>query len=191
MTTWAELVTEVMTLTNRTQLIVETDIAIRNAIRTAHKSGKYWRDLKTAQITPTQGLVQSFDLTSLPRMRQVAYLKSAEVDRYFTSATIDGLLDADGCALADIYWGLGNSLNIRARVPELTYELAYYAYPVVFPKEQLSSWIVDTHTDLIVLWAASSVLTAAGEQEIKKGIDQLAAISFVDLIQDNLEIQGR
>lgn len=192
MTTWAEIEAEVFTLTNRPDRQAETTIAVRNAFRTAHKAAKFWRDLTRITVTPptTTSATQDVDLASAaPRLRGVAYLKSAETDKHYNHCTIEDLLDAEGYARYDIYYGMGSSLRIRAGTPETSYELAYYQYPILTPVG-LNSWIAEEHSDLIVLWAASSVLAIIGEQEIKGRLDQLAAVCFADLIQDNVEIRG-
>lgn len=195
MSTWTDIRDEVVALTNRTSLTAETDIAIRNAIRTAHKSGKYWRDLVQVNVplaVDSSNPIQSLDLSSVaPRFRQVATLKYRDYDQYLTDVTIDDLLDNDDVPRNNIYYGLGATIKIRATAPQENYTLTYYQYPVVSPQDSLNSWVVDEHRDLIVLWAASTVLATVGEQEIKGRIDQLAAVAYADMQQDNLEIRGR
>lgn len=195
MSTWTDLVDEVKTITNRSDLDGETNIAVRNAIRTAHKSGKYWRDLVQVNVplaVDSSNPLQSIDLSAVaPRFRQMATLKYRDYDIFLKDVTIDDLLDTDDYPRVNIYYGLGATVKIRAETQQDNYTMTYYQYPVVFPQDNLSSWIVDEHRDLIVLWAASTVLATVGEQEIKGRIDQLAAVCYADLQQDNLEIRGR
>lgn len=193
MSLWTEIYDEVIVWTGRPDRAAETNLAIRNAIRTAHKSGKYWRDLVEVTLTPTTDGDKQFVLLSdvAPRFRQVASLKYPDSEVHLDSVLIDDIIDADGYTRTNVYWGMGNKLVIRALEVQDTYKLTYYQYPIVSPTDDMDSWIADEHKDLIVLWAASTVLTLMGESEIKSRVDQLAAIAFADLQQDNLEIEGR
>lgn len=193
MALWDDLRGEVKTIINKSTLDAEIDLAMRQAIRAAHKSGKYWRDLAEVSLTlPTTDAVQSVDLsTYAPNFRQTAYLKIADQDIYYSPVQIDDLVDADGFVRANIYWGLGASLKIRGESPMEQMKLCYYRYPIVSPLASMDSWIADQHRDLIVAWTASTILGMIGEQEIKGRMDTLAAIAFADLQQDNLEIHGR
>lgn len=196
MPTWAELQADVYTWTNRPTMAAETTLALKAAIRTVHKSGKFWRDL-TKQNTGTLALtaLQSVALTALsPRFRQMAYVKSATQDLYLDPITIDDQLDHNRMQRQNIYYGMGAEVMIRAANPEESYECAFYTYPdMAFVTNGTSStdWIYNDFQDLVVLWAASTILATIGEQEVKSRVDQLAAIMFADLQQDNIEFVGR
>lgn len=193
MALWDDLIAEVYTLTNRSDLSAETALALRNAIRAAHKSGKYWRDLVTTTLTLSEtDTVQEVILSDIaPRFRQAAYLKVPDQDVYYSPVSIDDLIDADGLVRVNVYWGLGTRLKIRGESSLASLELCYYQYPVLTPTSSVDSWICENHRDLVVMWAASTVLGIIGEQEIKARLDALSAIAFSDLQQDNIEIQGR
>ena len=181
---------QVITWTNKPSLVAETNIAIRNAIRTAHKSGKFWRDLVTVSITGVPiAEVQQIDLSAYPDFRQLATLESP-IARMEPVDVLD-LYDLDGYKKQNVCWGLGTTLNVRAATPSDTFTLEYFKYPVVNPIEDVATWICDQHEDLIVLWAAATVLTTLGEQEIKARVERLAAMALQDLQSDAIEIWGR
>ena len=192
--TWAELLDEIYTLTKRSDLVAETGVALRNAVRMAHKSGKFWRDL--AQVTINNlalDTVQEVDIpTYLPRLKQVAYIRStANNDLQLKEVRIDDLLDEDNYARTNVYWGLGTKLKIRAYAAEASYQVAYWRYPVVSPSTAFDSWIAEDHSDALILPAATTVLQMIGENEIRAKLEPLAAQAMRDLIEDNLEMQGR
>lgn len=198
MPTWAELQGEVYAWTNRPTMVAETTAALKSAIRTVHKSGKFWRDL--VLVTPTgldtSAALQSLDIPAVvhPRMRQVAYVKIPATGEYLDAVTIDDQLDHNRLQKQNVYYGIGNSLVIRAVAPQDSYEIAAYTYPdMAFASSSANStdWIYNEFQELVVLWSASTILSMIGEQEIKSRVDQLAQIMFADLIQDNLEVQGR
>ena len=194
MSLWTDLLDEVYTLTNRPELVAETAIALRKAVRTAHASARFWRDLVEVPVT---GLaVQQVQEISLdlyaPRFRQTAYIKSnSYTDLYFSPVTIDDLLDADGYGRVNAYWGFGNTLRLRAANVEDNYLLGYYQFPIVSPADSFTSWIVNEHRDYIVVSAALVVLGSIGEGEIKATMQQLAAGLRAELIQANLEVNAR
>lgn len=194
MSLWTELLDEVYVLTNRPELVAETAIALRKAVRTAHSSARFWRDLVEVNVTGLPVVqVQEIALdVHAPRFRQTAYIKSnSSQDRYFDPITIDELVDADGYAKVNGYWGFGNSLRVRAANIEDNYLLGYYQYPVMTPAESFSSWIVTDHRDYIVASAALIVLGLTGEAEIKTTLQQLAAGLRMELLQTALEVNAR
>lgn len=194
MATWAELLDETYKLTKRPDAVTLTEQHLRKAVRTAHKSGKYWRDLQVAQLTnlPLDQVQEVQLATVAPRLRAVARLTSAtNAQLEYKPVTIDDLLDNDGYLRTNVYWGLGSVLQVRAAAPEASLTLTYYQYPVVSPEASFNSWIAEEHSDLLVNLTAGGVLAAFGEQETARRIDSLAALLLADLQQDNLEIVGR
>lgn len=192
MALWDDLIAEAVILTKRPDLVNYGNLALRQAVRMAHKSGKYWRDLKKDTITVASAQIQEVDLTaSTTRFRQVAYLKSGSRDFWYDPVTVDDLIDSDRYARQNIYYGFGDKLMIRAAGPEETYELAYYQYPIVTPTSSFNSWIAQEHSDLLILWTAMTILGTVGESEIKNTLQPLALLALADLQSDNLEIVGR
>lgn len=193
MATWAELLTEIYSLTNRPDRVAETNLALRQAVRLAHKSGKFWRDLVSTTVTLPVAQVQEIDIASwAPNFRGVATLGSATNElAVFNPVTIDDLLDSDNYARTNVYWGIGTKINIRAANPEELYTLRYYKYPIVFPTASFNSWIADQHADLLILWAAASVLGSLGENDIRDRLNALALVELRELQNSNIEIVGR
>lgn len=192
MPTWSSIQTEVYTLTNRPDLAAETLAAVRSAVRTAHTSAKYWKDLVAAPLVgiATSTPVQSIPLSALTRPRAIASIQVTGQDIYLDPVTIDDLVDADGFVRTNKYWGLGAELKLRAENPVSAYTVCYYQWPFT-DASNVTSWIVDDYRDLILFWAASTVLGMVGETEIRGRMDSLAAIAFADLQQDNIEVAGR
>lgn len=192
MALWDELIAEAVVLTKRPDLVNYGNLALRQAIRMAHKSGKYWRDLVELTVSPAVQTVQEIDLAAeTTRFRQVAYLRSGTTDKWYDPITVDDLIDADRYPRQDVYYGFGDKIMIRSRGPEESYRLAYYQYPVVSPTSSFASWIADEHRDLLVLWTAMTILGTVGETEIRGTLEKLALIALADLQGDSLEIIGR
>ena len=192
MPTWSSLQSEVYTHTNRPDLAAETLAAVKSAVRTAHKSAKYWKDLVTTPLVgiDTSTAIQSIPLSALTRPRSIATVQVTGQDIFLEPVTIDDLVDADGYVRTNKFWGLGAELKLRAANPVSAYTLCYYQWPLT-DATNVTSWIVDNYPDLISFWAASTVLGIVGESEIRSRMDALAAIEFADLQQDNIEVIGR
>ena len=197
MPTLVQLQAEVYSWTNRPTMSAETTLALRQAIRAAHKAGKFWRDLAVVQVTGLAlDALQIVDIATQvhARMRQVAYVKVPDTELYLDPVTIEDQLDHNRLQKQDIYYGLGGSLAIRAAAPVAAYDIAVYTYPdVAFLSNTANStdWIFNEHQDFVVLHAASTVLALIGEQEIKSRVDQLMAGALADLRSDNIEVYGR
>ncbi len=193
MATWAELITEIYSLTNRPDLVAETNLALRQAVRIGHKSAKFWRDLQEVTVPALVAQVQEIDIPSyMPQFRAIALLRSEANDQIeFKDVTIGDLLDNDGVSRTDVYWGVGTKLKLRAAAPEANYRVMYYKYPIVFPTASFNSWLAEEHSDFLILWSAINVLSAVGEQEIKSRLEPLAAVELSALQKSNIEIVGR
>lgn len=182
----------VFSFTNRPDLTAETDAAIRSAIRTAHSAGSFWRDLVSLPIVGqdiTQ-VTQTIDLSAVaPDFKQLAYIGPTGTAGYYDPVDIKDILDSYLQYKTDVCYGLGTNLIIRpaAAVPNLT--LVYWKFPTVSPIANLDSWIGAKFPDLIICWAAATVLTLIGENDIKTRVEALAKMDFASLIADNLKIQ--
>lgn len=202
MSIWTDLQADVYTWTNRPDLVAETTLALRNALRTAHRQGKFWRDL-TVVDSPTLPMeqVQSFTLsTTCPRIRQISYIKTPEDSTTgyggieLTEADPRMLLDLDGYSQVDVYWALGDTLYMRARNPVEVYKVGYYLQPQMYddPGAPLTKdWLLTDYWDVPVLLAASTVLAAIGETEIKGRVDQLVSLAISNMVADQTEVTGR
>lgn len=193
MSLYTDIQSAVFVWTNRPKLIAETDLAIKQALRTAHKAGSFYRDLVELVLTlqPTT-TIQQLDMSVLaPRYRQLAYVKPTGADLIYKPITIQELMDQDGYFKTDIYYGVGQYLNIRANSPSADLTLCYYQYPTTNPIASIDSWIAEFHQDLIVLWASASILALIGETEVKTRVEALARIEFQRLIEDSTTIERR
>lgn len=185
-----DLVDDVVVWTNRPKLVSETQLALRNAIRAAHRLGKFWRDVVTTTVIPVDSQIQSINLTdTCPNMRQLKYVKNVDTDFAFTEIDASDLLDHDGFRKDGVYWAMGNALSVRLNSSTSALEIAYYQQPATNPP--VLDWLLDQYRDVVILMAAGTVLGIIGEQEIKSRVDALFALAAQDLISDNIEATGR
>lgn len=195
MSLYTEIQTEVFFWTNRRTMVAETDMAIRAAIRKAHRAASFYRDLQTVSV-PVSTLTseQTVDLSaSCPLYRQLYTVKPTTPAGavQYEDADVRDLLDADGFLKYNVYWVVGTTLSIRPSVAYDSVDITYYKRVNVDDLNTLDDWIATEHKDLIVLWAAASILAIVGEQEVKTRVEGLAKMAYDDLIGDSMEIIGR
>lgn len=193
MSLYTDIQTGVVTWTNRPDLTAETDMAIKQALRTAHRAGTFYRDLLTVNLTaqPTTQ-VQTIDLSAnCPNYKQLCYVKPTNYDLRYTPIDILDVFDYDKVYKTDVFYGMGTSLVIRAAVPVDAIDICYYKSPTTNPIASIDSWIADLHQDLVILWAAGTILAFVGEQEIKTRVEALAKLAYNDLIEDATELVRR
>lgn len=195
MSQYTDLIAGILSWTNRPDLQVEMDTGIRNAVRTAHRAGKFARDLVTVNLTEqVVQQIQEVDFSTTPfvRFRQVATVRPTEREQEYLPVEVLDLFDPDGYARTNVFYVIGNKINIRAEVPVDKITINYYQRPDVGTDlTLLNDWIIDEYQDLIILWAAATVLAAAGEQEVKTRVETLAKLEYQNLVSDALQSAGR
>lgn len=193
MSLYSDIRDAIFVWTNRPDLTAETDYAIKQALRTAHRAATFYRDLTEVALTGLDtGQIQTIDLsTAAPNYKQICYLKPTDSDMWYTPVDILDLFDQDRVVKTNVYYGMGTSLILRASNPVADLTLCYYKSPLTNPIASIDSWIADLHQDLIVLWAAGTILAFIGEQEIKTRVENLAKLAYTDLIEDSLELTRR
>lgn len=195
MSLYTEIQSDVFAWTNKRLMVAETDMAIRGAIRKAHRAGSFYRDMATVTVSSlsTATSPQSIDVAAaLPMYRQLYSVKpTGREDVVYKDADLRDLLDQDGFPKYNIFWMVGLTLFIRAASPSDSVDVTYYKRVNVDDLAMLDDWIAAEHKDLIVLWAAATILALVGEQEVKTRVEALAKLAYDDLIGDSVEIIGR
>ena len=97
MTIYSDVYAGVRGWTKRPSLATETNLAIAQAVRTAHRSGKFWRDLVTVTLA---GLpldqIQQIDLAALvPNFRKIARVAPTGYDGNYDGVDVSDLFDQD------------------------------------------------------------------------------------------------
>jgi hypothetical protein len=188
MSLYTDIRDAVFVLTSRPRLTAETDVAIAQAVRKAHRANTFYRDLVTLPVTGvTAETLQTIDLSAVaPDLRAIATVEATGADLPYTPADVTELFDPDGYRRNDVYYLVGSELKIRAAAPAENITITYYRKPTTSPIANLDSWIAERHPDVITLWAAATVLALVGEQEIKTRIEGLARLAYDDLIAEEL-----
>lgn len=182
-------------LIRRSSMQTLVDTQIRAAIRKGHRAGSFPRDVQTVTISnlSTSDAIQSVDLSSYcPRLRQLKAVKPTEYqDVWYHDVDLGDLLDQYGYAKTNVYWQVGSTLNVRAAAAVSSIDVYFLALPDLTNLETCDDWVLVNHGDLVAHWAASSILGILGEQEAKRGIDEMTKEFYEDLMEESVEIIGR
>jgi len=113
MATFAELLADVYTLTNRPDLVAETKLAVKMATLKMHQSDYYYKDISETGITfLAADTIQQLDYrTLIPRWRALKYFRKSDSTGlpgdFLTLLTPEDVLDGYGYQRTDICYVAG------------------------------------------------------------------------------------
>jgi len=196
MTTFAELVTNVYALTNRPDLVSETELAVRNATLKMHKTDFYFKDIFETGIQFTEAdYLQSLDYKALiPTWRSLKYIRKYDpvgltAGKFMEVITTEQVLDSYFQTKPDVVYGAGQVLQLRSSTKEAYYLLGCYRFPILTALN-FSSWIADEQPSAIEREAARVIFKTIGYDEQASVYEKLIAEEIVLLKQDNILING-
>lgn len=188
MATFAELVADVYTLTNRPDLVNETKLAVKAATLKAHQSDFFPKDIHEAGITwPTPEYIQSIEYRILiPRWRAFKYLRKYQGSTaagFFTLLTPEQTLDRYSLNKENICYIAGEMLEIRSNTQDQYMILACYVNPVT-EETTFNSWIAIDHPYAIVYEAVRTIFKLTGFDEQAAAIRQEVSEQYQILKQE-------
>lgn len=198
MSQFSDLLAEVYTITNRSDLVAETSLALRQATLAAHRSDVYPGDMTEVLITPTAASVFSLDIPTLfPNWRQFAYIRPYDPDTdspadYLLEFILpDGIFDEYLVAKVNVAYVAGTNLNIKLAADYGGFLVGYYQNPVLSPDASYSSWIATQHPACIIIDAAARVMHLIGYEDAASRLKKLGEMELALFRQSNLEAMGR
>src|SRR3990172_274536 len=175
MATFAELVADVKTLTNRPDLDAEIKLAVKAATLKAHQTDYYPQDIfETAIQWAPVAYQQSLDYRLLiPRWRSFKFLRkytpgvspADDVDGiFFTVIDPDRSLDSYGINKENVCYLAGEQIEIRSTTEDEYMILGCYIHPDI-TEATYASWIAVAHPFAIVYEATSKIFKTTGYDE--------------------------
>lgn len=177
MTTFAQLQTDVYSITGRPDRVSETQIGIRRATLKFHMADFWLQDLVKDAVVPVTPLFVSdfryqIDTTQSPflrfrRAQQVRqYLNPPTgTELYFDRVEANDLIDDYAIEKWNYWYQAGTSIQVRSDTGMTNIAVNYYRYPVVTADLNYSSWIADIFSDAITMEAAAEVFKAIGKDD--------------------------
>lgn len=189
------IVTDVYTITNRPDLVKETQLAVKSATLQLHRSEYFSKDIyETAIKFDTADYLQSIAYRSLfPRYRALKYLRKYDpskgsngVGAFLEVITPDEILDSYNVQRNNIAYVAGDLIQIRSS-ENMQYALVgIYQNPIIDPLN-FTSWIADEAYFAIVYKAASIVFgTILGDAQRQSANNDMANAEFLEVKNSNI-----
>lgn len=175
------LLADVFTLTNRPDLELETELALRTATLSIHGSNMFPRDIETQLVKiPNASYLTSLDIqANFPRLRGLvtvqicddafAPVSKPEIEIVELGDVRDPVYKQ---IKKDIAYLAGAAINISSSIPSYGYLVEYSRQPNV-RREAYDSWIAQLDPAAIVFSAASIVLSTNGNEEKAKSYSNM------------------
>lgn len=210
MATLDSLAADVYTLTNRPDLVAETLVSLKKAIRKFHGAETFKRDLAVERIDMTAQTPLaanqyrwSLALSLFPSFRRFKavnfppelipsynttpaplrdWTAGFKLDTVFHEIAPDNLFDRYGYERQNYFFITGSTVLVKAGWYVDFLDFTYYKWPVIpaLTSDPVTSWIVNEYPDCIVEEAAGAVFKMIGKDDEFN--------RFAGLFADNLVI---
>ena len=173
MSTYSNLVADVIIITNRPDLVDLTKLAVRHATLKAHKLDFFPKDLYETGIEwQTPAYIQSLEYRNLiPRWRAFKYLRKYDFTTspgtpgdLFTMITPELILDSYEFQKDNVCYLAGESIEIRSNTLDAHMLLGCYRHPDT-TETSYDSWVALDQPSAIVHEAARYVFKQIGYDE--------------------------
>lgn len=192
--TFTALLDDVYTLTNRSDLVAETTVAVRVATLKLHQSDFYPRDLVESRVQfSAADYFQALAYKSLfPGWRALSYARKYESGAPTEVLEIispTNILDSYSVEKENVCYVAGAVLQIRSLTQINEVLVGFYQNPVTLP-DTYASWIADVYPFAIVLEAAATVFKMIGKDEEASTYRQLAGEQLLMVKNSNITAEG-
>lgn len=193
-TSFASLVSDVYSLTNRPDLVNETSLAVRAATIKAHQSDDYIKDFHEYSIDfGVSDYYQTLDYKSLiPNWRKPRYIRKYENSAPTTILTYiepEKVVDKYGANRTDVFYIAGANVQIKSSTAFQYALVGVYENPSV-SIGLFTSWIADDHPFAIIYEAAAVIFKTIGFDEQVPVYRQMVAEQYQLLKQHAITGMG-
>ena len=186
---FAELVSEVISITKRPDLADRTQGAVRAATQKLHQSDFFFKDLVEIPVQFSESaFIQNFLPTDvLPRFRKAKYIRywigdaNGQPGPFLKQIQIENALDTYGYQRNNVFYLAGQMIQIRANPAVYRVLFGAYVHPVLLPAESYQSWIADEAPYAIIYEAARTVFRSISLQEQAAEYTRLAGEILAEL----------
>jgi nitrogen regulatory protein PII-like uncharacterized protein len=189
MTTFADILDDVYTLTDKPNLVSESKLGVRAATVKLHGL-EFWREDRVEEEVAVAVSENQFSLTLATDLsspcRKINAIKKIDSDVYFEEIDPTQVLDGFGHRRQNTYYRVGNVLNFLTDSGDTSVYVIYYKHPVAV-ETGYSSWIANSYPILVALEAASFVLSTIGDKEAAQKIDAMKGEHLNVLLINHLD----
>lgn len=171
-----DILADVITLTNRPDLVNESKFGIRAATIKLHGL-ELWLEDKVEEIIDVvteNGIfaIPLADFTYTPR--KIDFFKKVYSDDFFEETNPLAIKDRYGYRKTNIYYRAGSHFNFATDTNDTSIVASYYRSPVA-TETGYDSWIAEAYKELVALEAAIFVFSSIGDKEQEARIEKMAA----------------
>jgi len=193
-TTFAELLEDVYSLTQRRDLVAETKLAVKAATLRAHQSDYFSKDLTETGLTFTEKLnIQQLAPRELfPRYRALKYFRVHDGTtpmQFLEVITPEQVLDGYKLTRNDVVYEAGMVLQLRSSTAFEYALMGMYLNPSV-TEDTYSSWIADAFPFAIIYEAAAIIYKTIGYDEQNAAYRQMSGEALMELKMSNILANG-
>lgn len=175
MTTFSELQSDVVSLTNHPELAVETALAIRSATLKLHLL-EFWEEDRveiSIAVSQSDGLYRIQVKEEISALcRHIEYVQKVTDSSFLTRIYPTDVFDDYGNMRTNVFYRVGNFLNCRSNTSDLAVLVGYLKAPST-GQDTYSSWIADTYPHIVAVEAASLVFNSIGETDIARKLQSM------------------
>ena len=166
---FTSIVNDVYEITNRSDLVAETSLAVRQATLKLHQRDFYAKDLVESRVQfVTAAYYQSLAYASLfPSFRKLSYLRKYENGAptdFLELITPTNTLDSYGISKEDICYLAGSVIQIRSSTSITDFLIGFFQNPTTNP-ELYDSWVGALYSNAIVDESAARIFKTIGYDE--------------------------
>jgi hypothetical protein len=191
------LVDDVIKITSRPDLLVETQMAVKSATLQLHRSDFFYKDIREEVLQfNTTDYLQTIDYRTLfPRYRALKYLRKYDpnqgVGSFLKVITPEQVLDGYGAALSDICYAAGAVIQIKSATAMSFAIIGIYENPIVATPETYNSWVSDEAYFAIVYSAAAKMFGGILNNPAKQKYNSEEAFrEFLEVSNSNILATG-
>lgn len=176
---FGELCQDVITITNRPDLISEIQLAVRIATSKFHMIDFWMRDrAERILIFPQSDTRFTVDLlVTFANWRKFSYIRPYDqvsanpINKFINEISPSAIFDEYSQQKTDIFYVAGNLMNMKCKESQNAFLIGWFKYPNV-QISSYASWIADMYPAIIVEEAAGRIYNSIGQvDEANKYID--------------------
>ncbi len=219
MTTYTQLVADVVLATSRPDLVAagDIDLAIRRATLKLHSMAFWPMDLAEGVVTfkdnTTNLQTMNIDI-EFPQFRAIKYIRENlsnamaagaipplqpyqyyysypySTQNYFTKMEPDAVLDEYNVTKANIWYLGGRNINLNCRTAIGSVSVGWYQYPIV-TATNFKSWLADAYPMAVTDEAARMIFKSTGYLDLAKAYDDICMEHHQILMTNFVDGEGR
>lgn len=189
-TLFTSIFDDVVTITNRPELVADITYAIKHATAAVHRYDFFPRDRVESTLTfPESASEVTIDIpTNLPRFRQFCYIRPYDTTTgEGQSGTLLEFIDPTGIfddylrERSNVAYIAGSNVNMKLATAATGVIVCYYQNPITDP-DLYDSWIASSYSTVIVAYACMLLFAAVGLAEESQRYAKMAELGKIELI---------